>query len=70
MKKTKPARWNLIQWLLGGGAGNGGGTGNGGGAASGTELAVAPNPDGEALLHVFRTVADPFVGQVSTFKVL
>lgn len=53
-----------------GGAGGGGGGGNGGGAASGTELAVAPNPDSEALLHVFRTVADPFVGQVSTFKVL
>ena len=31
---------------------------------------VAPNPDGETLLHVFRTVADPFVGQVSMFKVL
>lgn len=36
----------------------------------GTEVAVAPNPDGETVLHVFRTVADPFVGQVSTFKVL
>ncbi|MFB6610718.1 elongation factor G [Agromyces sp. NPDC056379] len=36
----------------------------------GTAVAVAPNPDGETLLHVFRTVADPFVGQVSTFKVL
>ena len=36
----------------------------------GTEVAVAPNPDGDTVLHVFRTVADPFVGQVSMFKVL
>ncbi|WP_448006539.1 elongation factor G [Agromyces bauzanensis] len=36
----------------------------------GTEVAVAPNPDGEVLVHVFRTVADPFVGQVSMLKVL
>lgn len=28
------------------------------------------DPDGETVLHVFRTVADPFVGQVSVFKVL
>ncbi|WP_157006750.1 elongation factor G [Agromyces laixinhei] len=34
------------------------------------EVAVAPNPDGETLVHVFRTVTDPFVGQVSMFKVL
>ncbi|MCD2441142.1 elongation factor G [Agromyces sp. SYSU K20354] len=50
------------------------GTGGGGtGAAStvgGAELRVAPNPDGEPLVHVFRTVADPFVGQVSMLKVL
>ena len=38
--------------------------------AGGTEVAVAPNPDGETLVHVFRTVADPFVGQVSMLKVL
>ncbi|MFD4421297.1 elongation factor G [Agromyces sp. NPDC058484] len=37
---------------------------------AGKELGVAPNPDGEALVHVFRTVADPFVGQVSMLKVL
>ncbi len=37
---------------------------------AGTEVAVAPNPDGEVLVHVFRTVADPFVGQVSMLKVL
>jgi len=45
----------------------GGGEGEGG---AGTELRVAPNPQGEPLLQVFRTVADPFVGQVSMFKVL
>ncbi|WHP16025.1 elongation factor G [Cellulomonas sp. ES6] len=33
-----------------------------------TELPA--DPDGETVLHVFRTVADPFVGQVSVFKVL
>ena len=42
----------------------------GGGNGGGTELRVAPNPDGETLVHVFRTVADPFVGQVSMLKVL
>jgi elongation factor G len=31
---------------------------------------VAPDPAGEALVHVFRTVVDPFVGQVSMFRVL
>ena len=36
----------------------------------GTEHRVAPEPDGETLVHVFRTVADPFVGQVAMFKVL
>lgn len=35
-----------------------------------TEVVVDANPDGDPLLHVFRTVADPFVGQVSVFKVL
>ncbi|HWS57370.1 MAG TPA: elongation factor G [Actinotalea sp.] len=33
-------------------------------------LEVVADPDGDVLLHVFRTVADPFVGQVSVFKVL
>ena len=37
---------------------------------TGTELRVAPNPEGEPLVHVFRTVSDPFVGQVSMLKVL
>lgn len=36
----------------------------------GTEHRVAPSADGETLLQVFRTVADPFVGQISMFKVL
>ncbi|NCT91805.1 elongation factor G [Cellulomonas sp. APG4] len=35
-----------------------------------TELSVEPDPDGDPLVHVFRTVADPFVGQVSLLKVL
>jgi elongation factor G len=37
---------------------------------AGTQLSVTPNPDGEPLVSVFRTVADPFVGQVSMLKVL
>ena len=40
------------------------------GDAGGAELEVEPNPDGDPLVHVFRTIADPFVGQVSVFKVL
>ena len=39
-------------------------------ASTGTEHQVGPNPGGETLVHVFRTVADPFVGQVSMLKVL
>ncbi|WP_454041852.1 elongation factor G [Cellulosimicrobium sp. Marseille-Q8652] len=31
---------------------------------------VEADPAGDALVHVFRTVVDPFVGQVSVFKVL
>jgi len=38
------------------------------GGTAGTTLPA--DPDGETVLHVFRTVADPFVGQVSVFKVL
>lgn len=37
---------------------------------AGTEVRVAPNPDGETVVHVFRTVADPFVGQIAMLKVL
>lgn len=36
----------------------------------GTGTDLPPDPEGEPVLHVFRTVADPFVGQVSVFKVL
>ncbi len=36
----------------------------------GTVVSVAPNPDGETVVHVFRTVADPFVGQIAMLKVL
>jgi len=36
----------------------------------GTEVAVAKNPDGGPLVHVFSTVADPFLGQVSMLRVL
>lgn len=40
----------------------------GAGGEAATDLPA--DPGGEAVLHVFRTVADPFVGQVSVFKVL
>lgn len=36
----------------------------------GTEVDVACDPEGDTLVHVFRTIADPFVGQVSMLKVL
>lgn len=39
-------------------------------SGSGNPVDVAPNPDGETVVHVFRTVADPFVGQVAMLKVL
>ncbi|MCR2763873.1 elongation factor G [Microbacterium sp. zg.B48] len=38
--------------------------------AAGTEVRVAPTPDGETVVHVFRTVADAFVGQIAMLKVL
>lgn len=44
------------------------GGGDGGGA--GRTVAVAADPSGEPLVHIFRTVVDPFVGQVSMLKVL
>lgn len=40
------------------------------GSDGGRVLAVATDPSGEPLVHVFRTVADAFVGQVSMLKVL
>ncbi|RYV51613.1 elongation factor G [Pengzhenrongella frigida] len=33
-------------------------------------ISVAADPDADPLVYVFRTVVDPFVGQVSLFKVL
>ncbi|WP_309133741.1 elongation factor G [Cellulomonas sp.] len=38
--------------------------------AGSTEVRVAVDPDGPALAHAFRTVADPFVGQVTLLRVL
>ncbi len=35
-----------------------------------TAVEVAPDPSGPVLVHAFRTVADPFVGQVTLFRVL
>jgi len=37
---------------------------------AGHAVAVAPDPDGEPLVHVFRTETDVYVGQVSMLKVL
>lgn len=42
----------------------------GGGGGAGRTVAVAADPTGETLVHIFRTVVDPFVGQVSMLKVL
>ncbi len=39
-------------------------------AGDGTEIAVARDPEGEPLVHVFDVVADPFLGQVAMLKVL
>ncbi len=38
--------------------------------AGDTEVEVAADPDGKPLALVFKTIADPFVGQVSLLKVL
>ena len=38
--------------------------------AGDSEVAVAADAAGKPLLHVFKTIADPFVGQLSVFKVL
>src|SRR5450830_1158906 len=40
------------------------------GKPDGPATEVDANPKGDPLLYVFRTVADPFVGQVSLFKLL
>jgi elongation factor G len=50
-----------------GGAHDGDGNGNG---DAGRTVAVAADPSGEPLVHIFRTMVDPFVGQVSMLKVL
>ncbi len=36
----------------------------------GTAIKVARDPDGEPLVHVFDVVADPFLSQISMFRVL
>ncbi|MCC2030815.1 elongation factor G [Microbacterium allomyrinae] len=38
--------------------------------SGGTEHSVSIDPTGETLVHVFRTLADPFVGQIAMLKVL
>jgi elongation factor G len=38
--------------------------------AGDTEVEVAADPDGDPLAFVFKTVADPYVGQISLFRVL
>jgi len=38
--------------------------------AGGEEMEIEGNPDGDPLAFVFKTVADPYVGQISMFKVL
>ncbi|MCC2336113.1 elongation factor G [Cellulomonas wangsupingiae] len=38
--------------------------------AGDVEVQVAPDPRGPTLVHAFRTVADPFVGQVTVLRVL
>ncbi|MGV3760684.1 MAG: elongation factor G [Actinomycetota bacterium] len=38
--------------------------------AGDTEVEVGADPSGDPLAFVFKTIADPFVGQVSLFKVL
>ena len=39
-------------------------------AAGGENVEVEGTPDGDPLAFVFKTVADPYVGQISMFKVL
>lgn len=56
--------------VIGGPAGDEDEDESAGRSGAGAEVRVAPNPGGETLVHVFRTVADPFVGQISMLKVL
>lgn len=39
-------------------------------AAAGSSVDVSPDPKGQSLAFVFKTIADPYVGQLSLFKVL
>jgi elongation factor G len=38
--------------------------------AGDTEVAVVPDPTGDPLAFVFKTIADPYVGHISLYKVL
>ena len=38
--------------------------------AGGATVPVAADPTGEPLAHVFKTIADPYIGQLSVFKLL
>lgn len=38
--------------------------------AGGTTVEITPNAEGEPLAYVFKTIADPFVGQISLFRML
>jgi elongation factor G len=38
--------------------------------AGGEEMEIEGKPDGDPLAFVFKTIADPYVGQISLFKVL
>jgi elongation factor G len=38
--------------------------------AGDTEVAVTPDPTGDPLAFVFKTIADPYVGHISLYKVL
>jgi len=38
--------------------------------AGGAQVEVAPDPSGDPLAFVFKTIADPYVGQISLFRVL
>jgi len=38
--------------------------------AGNQEVAIPKDPDGDPLAHVFKTIADPYVGQISLLKVV
>jgi elongation factor G len=39
-------------------------------SAGGSEVEIDLRPDGDPLVQVFKTIADPYVGQISMFRVL